>query len=600
MRRHLGVVVTLLILAACGKKAEVRTADPASRRNTPSGEVVGFVGRYDSHVWMGIPYAAPPTGDRRWRTPEPPAPWQGVREALQPGSPCVQYASPFGGVETAPVNTPVGDEDCLFLNVYAPRTATPTSFLPVMVWIHGGGNTTGLGDRYDGGNLAVTQNVVVVTLNYRLGPFGWFRQAALRIDAGSDNERSGNFALLDLVRALEWVESSIAGFGGDPAKVTIFGESAGGANSLALLLSPSAVGLFHRAIVQSGGFHPTDPVAAESFVDAPTSPVSAHTANEVVARLLVADHTARDRSDAKTKIGSMPKADLATRLRAKSAREILGAYTPQPGTGLIPMPTLIRDDTVLPSGPYLDQFRRASGWSQLPVLIGSNRDELKIFMFSPPWVRRWLGFLPRLVDDTQYDPLAESLSRMWKATGVDEVAEAMVASGARDVFTYRFDWDEEPTILGADLSRMLGASHGFEVPFVFGHFDLSREGNRLFTAANEPGRRELAAAMMSYWAAFARTGDPGRGDGKRPEWPRWGATHEYLVLDTPAGGGITRASGVSTRESVLQSIEQDKRLDARGRCLVYRDLVFRPPVLTRQAYDAKCPTFPFDGYPWRD
>ena len=148
-------------------------------------------------------------------------------------------------------------------------------------------------------------------------------------------------------------------------------------------------------------------------------------------------------------------------------------------------------------------------------------------------------------------------SKSWKATGADEVAAAMAASGARDLFMYRFDWDEEPTILGTELSRMLGASHGLEIPFVFGHFDMGRDANRLFTSANEPGRRDLSAAMMSYWTAFARSGDPGRGDGKQPEWPRWSAQHEYVVLDTPAGGGITRASGVSTRDTVLQSIEQE-------------------------------------------
>jgi para-nitrobenzyl esterase len=602
MRSRLGVVLALLTLTACGGRREVRTPDPAARRTTPSGEVVGFVGRYDSYVWMGLPYAAPPTGDRRWRVPDPPASWQGVREALWPGAPCVQYASPFGGVETAPVDTPVGDEDCLYANVYAPRTATPTSFLPVMVWIHGGGNTVGTGERYDGGNLAATQNVVVVTLNYRLGPFGWFRHGALRVDAASDAERSGNFTLLDLVRALEWVESHIAGFGGDPAKVTIFGESAGGSNTLALLLSPSAVGLFHRAIIQSGGLRMADPVAAEAFSDGPPAFDAAHSSNEVVARLLVADHTARDRADAKTKIGAMAKPDLAARLRAKSAREILAAYTPLPGSGLIPMPILFRDDAVLPTGAYLDHFRHEHEWNRVPVLIGTNRDEIKIFMFgSPDWVRRWFGLLPRFVDEAHYDVVAEPLSRMWKATGADEVAAAMVESGARDVFMYRFDWDEEPRILGTDLSRMLGASHGFEIPFVFGHFDLGRDGSRLFDRTNEPGRRELAAAMMSYWASFARTGDPGKGDGGRPEWPRWSTAQEYLVLDTPAGGGITRAAGVSTRDTVLQSIEQDQRLaDPRTRCLVYHDLVFRPPVLTRRAYDEKCSKFPFEKYPWRD
>jgi para-nitrobenzyl esterase len=598
---RLAVLLLLLLAVACKGGPPVRLADPASRRTTPTGEVEGFVGDYDSYVWLGLPYASPPVGDLRWRAPTPPAPWQGVRKALAAGSPCIQYASPFGGIDTAPVDTPVGDEDCLYLNVYAPRSATITSFLPVMVWIHGGGNTIGAGTRYDGGHLAASQNVVVVTVNYRLGPFGWFRNAALRTDANTDAERSGNFAILDLVRALEWVEGNIANFGGDPAHVTIFGESAGGSNTLGLLLSPSAVGLFHRAIVQSAGFRTWDPVAAEAFDDHATIETT-NSASEAIARLFVADGSARDRDEAKRKLNAMPKPELATKLRAKGGREILAAYKPTPGMGMIPMPVLIRDDTVLPTDDYLGLFRQKDRWSQVPVMLGTNRDENKIFMFtSPVWVKRWLGILPRFVEDPNiYDAVADTMARMWKATGADEPATAMVASGARDVFVYRFDWDEEPTILGSDLSRMIGAAHGLEFPFVFGHFDLGREARPLFNAANEPGRNELSAAMMSYWAAFARTGNPDRGDGKRPAWPAWSASTDYIVLDTPAGGGIRTASKTMTREAVLKGVETDPRFaDPRAKCLVYHDLVAWTGTLTRYAYDTKCQAFPFDAYPWR-
>jgi para-nitrobenzyl esterase len=258
---------------------------------------------------------------------------------------------------------------------------------------------------------------------------------------------------------------------------------------------------------------------------------------------------------------------------------------------------------VLPTGDYLALFRQKDRWSQVPVMLGTNRDENKIFMFtSPVWVKRWLGILPRFVDDPNaYDAVADTMARMWKATGADEPATSMVESGAKDVYVYRFDWDEEPTFLGTDLSRMLGAAHGLEIPFVFGHFDLGREASRLFTAANEPGRRELSDAMMSYWAAFARTGNPGRGDGKRPAWPAWSASPEYIVLDTTAGGGISTSSKTVTRQSVLAAVETDPRLaDPRVKCLVYHDLVLWSSSVTRYAYDTKCRAFPFDGYPWRE
>jgi para-nitrobenzyl esterase len=600
MHRRLTLALVGLLLGGCRHASDVRTPDPASIRTARSGDVEGFVGRYGSFVWMGIPYAAPPTGPRRWRAPSPPAPWTGVRPALETGSPCVQYASPLGGVQTAAVNTPVGSEDCLYLNVYAPRAATRDARLPVMLWIHGGGNSIGLADAYDGGNLAASENVIVVTTNYRLGPFGWFRHAALRGDGTTDLERSGNFAILDLVRALEWVRDDIAAFGGDPSRVTVFGESAGAANTLMLLLAPQAHGLFQRAIVESGGLRVTDPLEAEAFTDdagrgAPDS------SSEVIARLLVRNGRATDRADAKRKLATMSADEIASLLRGTSAFDLLRTYTPLPGMGMIPMPMVFTEGTVLPREAPLARFARWDGWNRVPVLVGTNHDESKTFMFgSPVWVRRWFWVVPRLRDPLRYDATAEVMSKMWKVQGADEIATAMVSSGAKDVYVYRFDWKEEPTLAGADLSEMIGAGHGFEIPFVFGHFDLGREANRLFTTDNEPGRRELSGAMMSYWTAFATNGRPARGRrDELPEWQAWSTAPRYLVLDTKAGGGVRPSDELATRSGVLASIDSDPRLvTPRDRCLVYHDLARWTDVMPRTAYDAKCPDYAFDAYPW--
>lgn len=602
MRIAVATIVMMVVVAGC-RGRDVHVADPASRRSTPSGDVVGSIGRYGSFVWLGLPYAKPPVGALRWRRPEPPAAWSGVREALDPGSPCVQYASPLGGIQTARANTPVGDEDCLTLNVYAPKTATPTSFLPVMVWFHGGGNTIGAATLYDGGHLAAARDVVVVTVNYRLGPFGWFRHESLRAGAADDVERSGNFGTLDLVRALEWVQTHVAAFGGDPARVTIFGESAGATNVMTLLLTPQAVGLFHRAILESGGFHVRNVETAEAFTE-PPGPNASNSSNEAIARMLIAAGRARDRADAKATIERTQPADLATQLRGLPARDVLAAYTPLPGIGMIPMPTVFGDDTVLSSDPYLSRLRQPEGWNHVPVLIGTNRDESKLFLFaSPAWVHRWLGIVPRMIEPVQYDAVGTTLSTMWKATGVDEPATSMSASGASDIYVYRFDWNEEPTLLGTDLSHMLGAFHGLEIPFVFGHFDVGREGNRMFTAANEPGRTKLSEAMMSYWTEFARSGRPGSGrDGTLPPWPAWNrATPTFLVLDDDGGGGIRPSTDFVSRFAVLDAIDADPRLPTpRDRCLLYHELVYGPGELPRAYYDSKCPDHPFDKFPWRD
>ena len=545
-----------LVPASPAPPEPAAAADPTSRRTPPAGEVVGTVGRYGAHVWRGIPYAAPPVGERRWRAPEPPARWEGTREALAFSGHCPQLASPFAGVE-GKRGSLSGTEDCLYLNVYAPRFepgAVPAggARLPVMVWIHGGGNTIGLADFYDGGNLAVQGGVVVVTINYRLGPLGWFRHAALREGEAGADERSGNFGTLDLIRALGWVRENISGFGGDPERVTIFGESAGGRNVASLLLSPRAAGLFQRGIVQSGGTNLGPLADAENFSD-DAEPGGRNSSNEVIARMLVAAGEAASRDAAKARIGAMGPAALAAWLRARTPAELFAPYRSEAQEGLLDVPQVFADGEVLPSGDPLAHFASPKGWNRMPVVLGTNKDENKLFVFANPlYVRRWLGVVPRVREPELYLGTTEAMAAMWKATGADGPAAAMRSNEPR-VFVYRFDWDEEPSVLGLDLGRFLGAAHGFEIPFVFGHFDLGRQGNVVWNEANRSGREALAARMMSYWAQFARTGDPGQGRaGDLPAWTAWdgrAGVHNYAILDTDAGGGVRMGSEPVTVES---------------------------------------------------
>ena len=584
---------------ACGHREERHVADAGTRRATASGAVVGFVGSYGSDVWLGIPYAAPPVGARRWRAPEPPPPWTDERQALRAGSPFVQYASPLGGMDEAKPGTPAGNEDCLYLNVYAPRGARAGQRLPVMMWIHGGGNTVGHAGFYDGGNLAATENVVVVAVNYRLGPFGWFRHAALRATAANEEERSGNFATLDLVRALEWVRDNAAAFGGDPGNVTIFGESAGGTNVYTLLVSPKSRGLFHRAIVESGGFRWSDPERAEAMADAGGD---ANSSSEAILRLLIRDRKASDHPGAATRLAAMRAEEAEAYLRGKSAADILGAYQSSPSNGMIDMPKVFADGAVIPAGDPRELFA-AGSYNAVPVIAGTNHDENKLFMVSDPRrVRRLFWVVPRMRDERTYNLSAEYLSRMWKATGADEPAAA-ISRGRGSAYVYRFDWDEEPTMLGADLSVLLGAAHAFEIPFVFGHFDLGKQGNVVFTEKNQPGRVELSRRMMSYWAEFARHGAPGRGGaGDLVAWSSFDGTDpRFVVFDTPAGGGVRLESGALTREAVLASVETDSRLPTeRDRCTIHRELAEWGGGFSRDQYAARreCAAFPYDGYPW--
>jgi para-nitrobenzyl esterase len=604
--KRVAIVGMCLAVFACSRaEREHGTApDTTTQRLTSSGPIVGFVGSYGSHVWLGIPYAKAPVGELRWRVAQSPDPWKTARPALTFGSPCLQYGSALGGTSGSRPDEPTGSEDCLYLNVYAPPSdGKRAAALPVMVWIHGGGNTIGEAGFYNGGNLAMTHQVVVVTVNYRLGPFGWLRHASLRNGAETPEEQSGNFGTLDLVHALHWVRDNASVFGGDPTNVTIFGESAGGANVYTMLLSPQARGLFARAIVQSGSVRTTPSAWAENFED-DVEPGDGNSSNEMIVRALIADGRAQDRAAAKRVLAQMSMAEVATYLRGRSAVDVLRSYPPNRGAGMIRMPLVFADGTVLQA--TTPSFASTQTYNRVPVMVGTNRDENKLFMVTDPeYVRRILWIFPRLRDERMYQLTAEYLAKMWKAIGVDEPATAMRAAQGASVYAYRFDWDEEPTILGADLSVMAGAAHVFEIPFVFGHFDLGRLGNLMFTTENEPGRLTLSKQMMSYWAEFAYRGAPSRGrGGELPEWTAWDndvpTSPKFMVLDTAAGGGLRMSNETVTAAGVIAAIDDDERLPTqRDKCTIYRALAKESRGFTKEKYATLgCAAYPLEAYPW--
>lgn len=597
------VLVASLLLVGCrtARNWHVEQTSDDTARTLRDGKIVGGSGRYGSYAWLGIPFAAPPVGSLRWRAPQKPAPWKGTFAATEFGHACPQFGSPLASAD-AKLGEPTGSEDCLTLNVWAPPfgpSDVPQKKLPVMLWIHGGGNSLGSASFYDAGHLATSQNVIVVSAQYRLGPLGWFHHPALR--GSSPEDASGNYGTLDLIAALEWVRDNASAFGGDPGNVTIFGESAGGLNTYSLLLSPRAKGLFHRAIVQSGGLWSFPVSEAENWTE---DGGHKNSSNELLARLLIKSGLAKDRADAKAKISSMSPDEVEKFLRSQSAEALLSAYVGTRGMGMLDAPLVFSEGTVLPSNDWLTQLGTPDGWNQVPVIVGTNRDEMKLFLFLDPhriWKRFWL--FPRYVDEPRYHAVAEAMSRSWKLSGADEPASAMRRSGASNVFAYRFDWDDEPRIYGSDLSGMLGAAHGLEIPFVFGHFS-SGPLSIVFPEETLASREQLSKAMMTYWGNFARTGTPGSAPGLA-QWTAWSddspESPRYLVLDSQEGGGIHMASKAESRDDILALILNDPRLPTqRDRCMVFHELGSWGRGFSRDDYaKVGCATaFPFEQYPW--
>jgi len=487
--------------------AHALDADPL--RRVDSGPVRGSV-EQGVAVFKGIPYAAPPTGLLRWRPPAVPAPWTGTRSAQAFGPACPQpRIPPPVGVEGAT------SEDCLTLNVWQPQGADPK--LPVMVWIHGGGFVFGSGSQalYAGAELA-RRGVVVVTLNYRLGALGFLSHPALsREQAGG---ALGNYGLLDQIAALQWVRRNIASFGGDPGNVTIFGESAGGIAVQALMTSPLAAGLFHKAISQSGGgtaaFLRADGGhgSAEKFGDAWATLAAGGCGPEagpLLRKSFTLSFTATEEGFAAT--GKPPLA--AEALRGLSLDQIMACPFSS-------FPTI--DGYVLARSPG-DAFMRGEQ-AKLPFLVGANSFEASLAVTSAALARATLGsgyegLLAAYAARTGSPQPAQDVLRgeLFFVQPARFLARRQAALGA-PTFLYYFDH-----VAGSRRADLAGAPHGGEIQYLFA---TPAALNVTWDAAD----RRVFETMSGYWVRFASTGDP-NGEGA----PRWdvvrGSSEAFLKLD---------------------------------------------------------------------
>lgn len=510
--------------------------------STESGEVIGFDSDHPVVRWLDIPYAEAPVADLRWRAPQRLA---ASNERVLPSKDKLLCPQEGGEMSGTAADEIVGTEDCLYLDIVAPKTYDGARY-PVMFWIHGGGNTSGHKGAYDYSALAAREDVVVVTFNYRLGPLGWMTHPALQASA-KGLDASGNFGTLDILAALEWTQRNIAAFGGDPGNVTIFGESAGGRNVYSMLASPLADGLFHKAIAQSPTFHSYEP--EEAYNDRNAFSQLDRGSWQVV-KALGFDN------------GSVSAADL----RATPVDTLLGTYYGIDKDHAEPL--IVNDGQVIPSQGLASALGNAEYAKDVPVMAGSNRDEVTLWLgLSRYFVDAddvFFGLLPpkvRIRDSELFNYWVKQRGRGWKVRAVDTALSSLEEAGYRNLYGYRFDWDEQADNWFIAFSEVLGAAHASEIAFVMGAPMYGSVGEYMYP--DTESAQAMTQMMMKAWGQFARSGSPGTV--RDLAWPKYsaqsprvmvldaGESSAQLITDSPGLDGLL--DEVASASSPLSDIE---------------------------------------------
>ena len=526
--------------------------------NTSSGISSGYV---SSGVlnWDDIPYAKPPIGNLRWKAPKQITNSDSVLLPKEDNF-CVQRPSGMGGSEGEGYFS--GTEDCLYLDIKAPKNSFKRQ-LPVMFWIHGGGNTSGLKDLYDFSKMVKRHDVVVVSINYRLGPFGWFTHPAIQ-DLQNGLDKTSNFGTLDIIEALKWVESNISLFGGDPSNVTIFGESAGGHNVFSLLASKEAKGLFHKAISQSG--YTTTIQADLAYKQDNYSPTSNHTSFSIVNRVL-------QKKEIKINQSNLDKKELRKILLDLSAEDFFSHYAKRPSYEEIPL--LTADGIVIPSIGLSNALSSKEHLNIVPTIAGSNRDEVKLWLgsaeyfvdlkFSP--IGRLLG-IPKvsLKDEDAFEIFNHYRSSAWKLRGVDGPLRGMKEAGNEILFAYRFDWDDHRRFVVGDFKKLIGAAHATEIPLLTGNNKLVGDYGFLIYPRG-PSKKFTSKNMMKFWANFAREGAPGNSTNSI-KWNTYNDRDKsnFIILDNRAN--LKMSSDMISFKSLVRDLHKETDVTDLEKCVV--------------------------------
>ncbi len=545
--------ITFFVLFSIFVSAEVKNDNTVS---TNSGIVEGRL-KKGIIFWEDIPYAQPPVGELRWKAPRD---IQSNDAKIYPkdNNFCIQKNSNLGGTAQFSDRKISGSEDCLYLDIFAPKKKSE-SLLPVMFWIHGGGNTSGLKDLYDFSKMVKKHNVIVVRINYRLGPFGWFTHPAIQnLQNGID--KTSNFGTLDIVSALKWVNINIHRFGGNPNNITIFGESAGGHNVYSLMVNDQAKGLFQKAISMSG--YTTSISVEDSYKPLETSSIYNQSSWNIVNKI-----TNNKQNILKTE-------DVRKILYSMSSDDFFGYYVDRKSYEEIPL--LTADGIVIPQIGLKDALSNKEYVNNLPIISGSNRDEVKLWLATATYFvdldYSFLGSILRipkvvLKDEDAFEAFNFYRSQAWKIRGVDDPIDGFLDIGIEDVYAYRFDWDDHRKLLIADFKKLIGAAHATEIPILTGN-SLLVGGYPLsgLIYPNGVSKKFTSKNMMKYWTNFAKYGEPGKST-NNIQWKRYDKENKsFLIIDSKKNLKMDKES--YSLKSLSIKLFNDSRVNDLEKCVI--------------------------------
>ena len=564
MIRYSIAILILLVTASCSTISNFNETDKDIVVKSQSGNYLGIEAT-DLYVFKGIPYAEPPVGDLRWRAPRDVEYLDAIIDATEFKNECVQ---PKDNSSIFNRNLSTGDEDCLYLNIYVPKNQNSLNKnkFPVMYWIHGGSNIWGAGSDYDFSNLATSQQVIVVTINYRLGLFGWFASPFFA-ETGEDLDKSYNFGHLDIIKGLEWVNQNISSFGGDKNNVTIFGESAGGSNTLTMIASPLAEGLFHKAISQSGYVSSYSAEYAESISELSSKNISAEDIKYLTDSNEIVDY-----------------------LQGLTQTEVYEKYIATAEKYVYPItPITMRDGIVVPKEGVYKALEKAD--PDLIVVAGTNKDEMNYWFVNSEYFYDTSFEIRRTLKRSEANLRSwnKFRSAIWRYKGAEEPLRRMSKSND-NLYSYRLDWDEEDDGIFGDYSLFVGAAHGIDVPFISNSFDMEQIPwyikNILFPESSAEGRDALSSLMMRYWGNIAKYGDPNVFVSQK--WEKFTANdNQMIILDNPKDPNFGMVTNPVVPKTLLKEIESDSALEIEERCLIGW-------IAVRDFNEDKKPKPPFD------